>query len=81
MRGRFSESVHHHPMGPAILALFLFTAGQGLIPRRARDQLQKWMRDNAGVWNGFYASFVAIFVAYGLGRAIAHVMVHWTTLG
>lgn len=72
VRGMFVESWHYHPMGMLILALFLFTAAQSLLPGRWRDRLKSFLEARARIFNLLYATFVLAFIAYGTSRALIH---------
>jgi hypothetical protein len=72
LRGLWLESWHYHPMGLLILALFGFTAAQSLLPRQARDRLAQIIKDHALLFNAIYLAFVAVFVGFGLARALHH---------
>ena len=72
MRGMLVPSWHSHPMGLFILALFIFTAAQSLLPRSFRDQLARQMQARAPIVHRLYLAFVVVFVAFGVGRAVVH---------
>jgi len=72
LRGLWLESWHYHPMGLPILALFGFTAAQSLLPRPARERLTQGMKDRARLFNAVYLAFVAVFISFGLARALSH---------
>jgi hypothetical protein len=59
-------------MGLLILALCGFTAAQSLLPRPARDRLAQIIKDHALLFNAIYLAFVAVFVGFGLARALHH---------
>lgn len=70
LRGMFAESWHYHPMGAAILALFLFTAIQSVLPKKRRAWLGWFLQTNGATSHFVYLAFVTMFVAYGVGRAL-----------
>jgi Protein of unknown function (DUF2752) len=72
LRGMFAESWHYHPMGAAILALFLFTAIQSVLPKVYRARLELFLQANGTTFHLLYLAFVTMFVAYGVGRALLH---------
>ena len=72
IRGMFLESWHYHPMGLVILALFLFTAAQSLLPKRFRDGLARYIQARAKAVNLLYLVFVTVFVSFGVVRALLH---------
>jgi hypothetical protein len=71
VRGMFIQSWHYHPMGMAILVLFGFTALQSLLPGHWRDQFKDLLQTRAIAVNLLYVAFVALFVIYGVARALA----------
>jgi len=81
IRGMFLESWHYHPMGLFVLALFLFTAGQSLLPKALRDRLVGLMQSRAVFFNSFYLAFVVAFVGFGVVRALLHCVAAWTGCG
>jgi hypothetical protein len=72
LRGMFAESWHYHPMGASILALFLFTAIQSVLPKAYRARLELFLQVNGTTFHLLYFAFVTMFVAYGVGRALLH---------
>ena len=68
----FIESWQYHPMGLVILALFVFTAAQSLLPRAYRTWLSEFMQSRALFFNMLYLGFVGIFVSFGAARAIIY---------
>ena len=68
----FLESWHYHPFGLFILALFIFTAVQSLLPKIYRDRIAEYMQTRAIIFNSFYLVFVTAFVGFGLARALLH---------
>ena len=72
LRGLWLASWHYHPMGLLILALFGFTAAQSLLPRPARERLAQAISNRALLFNAAYLAFVAVFISFGLARALAH---------
>jgi hypothetical protein len=66
------ESWQYHPMGLLILALFVFTAAQSLIPRAYRVRLAEFMQGRALFFNAVYLGFVMVFVGFGALRAAVH---------
>jgi hypothetical protein len=71
LRGMFLESLHFHPMGLLILGLFCVTAIQSLLLRATRERLARFLEFHARFFNTLYLAFVASFVLFGVGRAIA----------
>jgi hypothetical protein len=72
LRGMFLESFSFHPMGLPIAALFAFTAGQSLFPKSVRSRLAQYIQSRALFFGLLYASFVTVFVAFGVVRALLH---------
>jgi hypothetical protein len=72
LRGMFLESWHYHPMGLFILALFVSTAAQSLLPKPFRDNLVRHVQARAKAVNLFYLVFVTVFVSFGAVRALWH---------
>jgi hypothetical protein len=72
LRGMFPESWHYHPMGLFILALFIFTAAQSLLPQPFRAGLARKVQARAKTVNLFYLVFVTVFVSFGAVRALHH---------
>ncbi len=70
LRGMFLESVAYHPMGILILALFLFTAGQSLLPKVYREGIERCLQARAMFFNALYLVFVISFVSFGAMRAL-----------
>jgi len=70
LRGMFLESVQYHPMGIMILALFLFTAGQSLLPKAYREGIVRCLQSRAMFFNALYLVFVISFVSFGVVRAL-----------
>jgi hypothetical protein len=80
VRGLWMESLDRHPLGLVILALFLFTASQSLLPRSLRQRLLHFM-DRRGRWfSTLYLAFVVLFVSFGALRALWHGAGHWLAL-
>jgi len=75
LRGMFLESFQYHPMGLLILALFIFTAGQSLLPRTHRDGVVRFMQSRATLFNALYLVFVVTFVSFGAARALHHLVI------
>lgn len=71
LRGLFAESWAYHPFGIPLLLLFLATAAQSVSPRRFRNRVKSHLEARAVACNTIYAGFVVLFVAYGVGRALA----------
>lgn len=71
VRGLFFESWHFHPMGLLILGLFVVIAGQSLCPKSFRDSVARRMQISAFLVGGLYVCFVAVFVSFGIVRALA----------
>ncbi len=69
MRGDFAQSWGYHPMGILILALFIVTAIQSLLPKNQRQQIGGFVDRHAVAFKRFYIGFVSVFIAFGLGRA------------
>lgn len=59
-------------MALLILALFIFTAGQSLLPQTHRDGIVRFMQSRATLFNAFYLVFVVTFVSFGAVRALHH---------
>ena len=78
LRGLFAESWHYHPMGLLILALFVFTAAQSLLPRTHRDRLAQYIQDRSVLFNSCYLAFIGSFLAFGGARALVHWKDLWT---
>lgn len=72
IRGMLVESWQYHPMGLIVLALFIFTAAQSLLPRTFRDQLGRQMQARASIVHSLYLAFVITFVVFGAARALFH---------
>jgi hypothetical protein len=70
LRGLFLEGWQYHPMGLAILALFIFTAAQSVMPKLYRARLGEFMQVRALFFNALYLGFVGAFVSFGAARAI-----------
>jgi hypothetical protein len=70
LRGMFAESWHYHPMGMLILALFLFTAIQSIMPGRWRSGLKSFLQARPRIFNVLYATFVLTFLTFGTSRAL-----------
>jgi len=77
IRGMFAASVGHHPMGLLVLALFVSTAAQSLLPRRLRETLHSHIRERAAFFNTLYLALVTLFVTYGVGRALVVCAFRW----
>jgi len=77
LRGMFAESFQYHPMGLLILALFIFTAGQSLLPKSYREGIVRFMQARATVFNAFYLVFVITFVSFGVVRALHHLAIRF----
>jgi len=76
-RGLFVESWNHHPLGIAILGLFLVTVAQSLLPQRWRGRLVPLLTRHAAGWGRVYAVFIGAFVVYGTTRALSHCLARW----
>ena len=72
IRGELSESWNYHPMGLLILALFVVTATQSLLPKTLRARVAVYLRTRAVIFNSLYFAFVAAFVGFGAVRALFH---------
>ncbi len=72
LRGMFEKSWHYHPMGLPILALFLITAGQSILPGAARERVKMFLQNNARPLTRVYIVFVVTFVVFGSARALFH---------
>jgi len=70
IRGLFLESWQYHPLGLAILALFIFTAAQSVLPTVHRERLGRFIQSRALFFNALYLAFVMAFVCFGAARAI-----------
>ena len=68
LRGMFIESRQYHPMGLVILALFIFTAGQSLIPTLYRHRLANFMQSRSALFSSLYVAFVFLFITFGVLR-------------
>jgi len=77
LRGMFLESFQYHPMGLLILALFIFTAGQSLLPQTHCDGIVRFIQSRATLFNALYLGFVITFVSYGAVRALHHLAITW----
>ena len=77
LRGMFLESFQYHPMGLLILALFILTAGQSLLPQTRRDGIVRFMQSRATLFNALYLVFVITFVGFGAGRALCPLVWQW----
>jgi hypothetical protein len=75
LRGMFLASFQYHPMGLLILALFIFTAGQSLLPQAHRDGIVRFMQSRATLFNALYLVFVVTFVSFGAARALHHLVI------
>jgi len=69
LRGIFIESWQYHPMGLVILALFVCTAGQSVIPKLYRHRLVEFMQSRSVLFSSLYVAFVFLFIAFGALRA------------
>jgi hypothetical protein len=74
LRGLWLESWHYHPLGLPVLALFIFTAVQSLLPGRARERVAQHIKAHALLFNAVYLAFVAVFVTFGLARALSYLV-------
>ncbi|WP_160164513.1 DUF2752 domain-containing protein [Pedosphaera parvula] len=70
IRGMFSESLHYHPMGLFILALFILIAAQSLCTRGFRERVARFMENQATFFNHLYFAFVLTFMGFGIVRAL-----------
>ena len=70
IRGMLAESWNYHPMGLVILALFIFTAAQSLLPPQLRQRLKSQLQARATAFSSLYIAFVTVFVGYGIVRAL-----------
>lgn len=70
LRGLWLESWNYHPMGLLILALFLVTVLQSVLPATMRQRLIGFMKAQAPWCNALYLAFVTTFVGFGLVRAL-----------
>jgi hypothetical protein len=70
MRGLFLESWRYHPMGLLILALFLLTVSQRLLPGVLRKALAKEMNARRALFITSYLLFVGTFTVFGLIRVV-----------
>ena len=70
VRGMFSQSWHYHPLGIPILALFLFTAAQSILPGVCRARVKEFLQSRAVASTRVYVAFVVVFLAFGVGRAL-----------
>lgn len=77
IRGLFAASWQYHPMGLLILGLFLFTAAQSLLPAVIRRRLAGFVEARARLFNTLYLAFVAVFVGFGIARALVHLIAAW----
>jgi hypothetical protein len=75
LRGMWLDSFQYHPMGLLILGLFVFTAGQSLLPRTQREGIVRFMQSRATFFNVLYLAFVVTFVGFGAVRALHHLVV------
>jgi hypothetical protein len=64
-------------MGLLILGLFLFTAAQSLLPAVVRRRLARFVEARARLFNTLYLAFVAVFVGFGVARALVHLVAAW----
>jgi len=81
VRGLFLESWHYHPLGLAILALFLFTAGQSLLPKAGRDRVAGYMQSRPAFFNALYLMLVGGFVSFGALRTLVAFGAFWLSDG
>jgi len=72
IRGMFHESWEYHPLGLFVLALFVVTAAQSLLPKLLRDRLVRFIESSPKVFNTLYLVFLILFVAFGTARALLH---------
>jgi hypothetical protein len=63
-------------MGLMVLALFVFTVAQSLLPYAQRDRLAGYIHTKAVFFNTCYLVFVSSFLLFGLLRT----MFHWRDL-
>ena len=74
VRGMFAEAWGYHPFGVVFAALFVGIAVIGLLPPSDRRRVAAAM-DRFSGWTTFgYAAFVASFLAYGVIRAVNHLI-------
>jgi hypothetical protein len=72
LRGMLYESSRFHPMGVLLLMLFIFTAGQSILPKHLRECLRSFIEAKAIWYKAFYAGFVTMFISFGTTRALLH---------
>ena len=72
LRGMCFESWNYHPFGLFILALFILTAMQSLLPRNSRGRIAEYIQMRAVIFNSLYLVFVTSFVGYGTMRSLVH---------
>jgi hypothetical protein len=71
------DSWSYHPLGLAILALFVVTAAQDLLPRSCRERLAAGLERRSLLCNSLYFVFVVIFVGFGATRALLCLALGW----
>ena len=71
LRGRLVESWNYHPFGPLILVLFGVIALQSLLPDNHRHRIGEYVQARAVMFNSIHLAFVAVFIGYGIVRALS----------
>ncbi len=73
-RGHFTESIARHPFGFVLLFLAALVILARLVPRPVRGRLQEWLDHHDQVIRRAAIALVALFFAFGVGRAVLHVL-------
>jgi hypothetical protein len=64
------ESLRFHPMGLLILGLFLFIAGQSLMPKAYQQRISEFIEQRSVFFKALYVTFVAAFLGFAAFRAM-----------
>lgn len=69
-RGMWAESWAYHPFGIALLTIFTAIAAFGLLPRRRRRPLLRFLLTHRTAAHLAYTALISTFILYGALRAI-----------
>ncbi len=72
LRGLWGQSWHFHPFGLLVLGVFIFTAGQSLLPRVRREAVARFVEHHSVAFSALYVLFVIAFLGFGALRALFH---------
>ena len=64
------ESLRFHPMGLLILGLFVFIAGQSLLPRSRQQRISDFIERRPAFFKALYVSLVAAFLGFAAFRTM-----------